>query len=174
MLHALQFSNVYDWHLDSLETCQTVSGVVPAQEQHSHQRLMEKAQKLFLPDRGGSSRMWDRRPLHPTLWDYAAAGVKFLLAMKQRWESSDIDKAVMDIGQGRVRQAVCGPHPPHGPDMAKRDFPLFDVVALQVLGDADRDSNGKVTPQYTLRPCPSYSGRRDRINLGPNLIQYQM
>ena len=29
-------------------------------------------------------------------------------------------------------------------------------------------------PLYKPRPCPSYSGRRDRINLVPNLIRYQM
>ena len=29
-------------------------------------------------------------------------------------------------------------------------------------------------PLYKLRPCPSYSGCRDCINLVPNLIRYQM
>ena len=29
-------------------------------------------------------------------------------------------------------------------------------------------------PLSWLRPCPSYSRRRDRIDLGPHLIQYQM
>ena len=28
-------------------------------------------------------------------------------------------------------------------------------------------------PLYKLRPCPSYSGCRDRINLVPNLIRYK-
>ena len=28
-------------------------------------------------------------------------------------------------------------------------------------------------PLYKLRPCPSYSRRRDRINLVPNLIWYK-
>ena len=28
-------------------------------------------------------------------------------------------------------------------------------------------------PLYKLRPCPSYSRFRDRINLVPNLIQYK-
>ena len=29
-------------------------------------------------------------------------------------------------------------------------------------------------PLWGLRPCPSYSGHRGRIGLGPNLIRYQM
>ena len=30
------------------------------------------------------------------------------------------------------------------------------------------------TPLFKPCPCPSYSGRRDRIDLIPNWIQYQM
>ena len=33
--------------------------------------------------------------------------------------------------------------------------------------------NDDCAPLYKLRPCPSYSTRRDRINLAPNLIRYK-
>ena len=134
VLHALQFSNASDPHLKSLQTCQQVSGVVPQQEQHRHERLKEKAKTMYLPDRGGSYQLWDRRPLHPTLRDYAAADVKFMLAIKRCWESSEIDGLVMDIAQDRIKQTVLRQHPPRGSDMAKRDFPLYDKPPPQVRG----------------------------------------
>ena len=133
MLHALQFSSFNDRHVKSLQTCLNMAGVVPRQEQLKHERLIEKAKTLYLPDRGGSYQAWERRPLHPTLRDYAAADVKFMLDMKLRWESSGIDDLVVDITNRRIQQAVFQEQPPKGSKMAKRDFPLFDNVSLQVL-----------------------------------------
>ena len=43
----------------------------------------------------------------------------------------------------------------------------------QMLGSSTIRPSDPPAPLYKLRPCPSYSVRRDRINLVPNLIRYK-
>ena len=84
-----------------------------------------------------------------------------------------------------VSDSVCPPYPP--PPAPPPPPPLYklrpswtSVTRLRrtILDEGIRLSVGTYCWTFhrsadKLRPCPSYSGRRDRINLVPNLIRYK-
>jgi hypothetical protein len=86
---------------------------------------------LFAPEEGGSYGVWDERPLHPALVDYAGLDVKFLFEMVDYFYSchgrgtKEYEKTfqkVASISQERVDNAIASDQPSMGPEKRFRDF----------------------------------------------------
>jgi exonuclease 3'-5' domain-containing protein 1 len=141
VLHALKFSSDRDKYLKGLERClQEAAALIPISpvDLKRMQQIKKKGRSLFSPNhgRGGSnSEIWELRPLHPDLLEYAANDVKYMLPMKEAWLRdcpATLNLAVEQITQDRVYRAIHAEAPAQGSHMARRDFELPRVQLTMV------------------------------------------
>jgi len=117
------------------ETCDGSDTLSPA-ERCSLKMVKEEGKKLFVPELGGSYAAWTVRPLSPLLIKYAAADVKYLMAMKLQWgghavaparcgafaRSLTLDQNVKLISSERAKRFVDKPEVTKQEEKKKLDF----------------------------------------------------
>jgi len=122
ILYTLTKRKKSDRFLKGLTTCMIASQVVPKSMAAELSSIKEKGKQLYAPERGGSYDVWDKRPLDLELVRYAAADVKYLLAMKEKWSSRNLDQRVEYLTIERIRKTINGEREAQGKYMCKRDF----------------------------------------------------
>lgn len=122
ILYTIKFSGNTDPYLKSLAKCLNVSGVVDWATAQRLNALKKRGKKLYAPELGGSYAVWDNRPLCGDLIKYAAADVKYLLAMKKKWSTESIDKRVEQLAKERIEKTLKSTEEAKGRHMCKRDF----------------------------------------------------
>lgn len=124
VLHALVNSNEYDRYVKGLQRILDDVAVIPEGKQAQLKEIKQTGRRLFKPDLGGSYDVWQQRPLHKAMIEYAVADVQYILAIKAKWGSPSRDSLVRSITLERIGNAVRSPHAHKGQHMSIRDFPL--------------------------------------------------
>eukprot|EP00966_Prymnesium_polylepis_P313192 7236933-Prymnesium_polylepis.1 len=77
VLRFLLFSDPTDRFVKGLEHClKEAASLLPCMDTLKFARIKKKGKRLFSSDNGGSYEVWDSRPLHPDLLEYAANDVE--------------------------------------------------------------------------------------------------
>ena len=142
LLYAFKFTETSDKYLKGLGKVQEKCPM-SFTERMQMERAKEAGLRLFAREHGGTSTVWERRPLPQDLIEYAACDVKFLLKMKQTWGGTRYDRTVIHTTAERARTMVDARIPVTGREKAKRDF------NFQGFG---------------VTPTPRYRGRYDEID----------
>jgi len=167
IMHALLQSSPNDRYVKGLQKCLDDSGVVPPWEAAYLHQLKEDGKNLFSPEAGGTYMVWSQRPLHTILIRYAAADVRFLLAIKRAWGNPTLDDTVVSLGAARITCAIHAPYPAKGPHMAERDFSLGSIPIFfgswqngTNQGNDDQDIDNESLPLANASEKESLSRRR--------------
>jgi exonuclease 3'-5' domain-containing protein 1 len=104
--YAFKHSDPSDPYLKGLEKCLATSDILNAVQSKTMSELKQKGRELFVPQLGGSFAVWEQRPLHPELLEYAAVDVKYMIQMKEKNEQEEFNAEISRITQERIHHAT--------------------------------------------------------------------
>ena len=160
VFHAFKFSEDSDLFVKGLDRCLSDGAPLPGMNISEMKTVKEKGKRLFAADHGASNyEIWEVRPLHLDLLEYAGNDVKHLLPLKNKWLTSAV--STLDMRPGsilipgvkaatalRIGAAISGTQKASGAHMARRDFELPRGPSRGVKRSRDEDSEDRRINEY--------------------------
>jgi hypothetical protein len=130
VLHALKFKTEGDGYVDDISKCLRSTGLLADQEWKSFEHFQKKGKRMVETERGGDDLRWEERPVHPDVLRYFASDCKWYLAMKQKWNSPDLERVAKQRSRERIWKTIARDKCPKALHLALLDFPLMPKVAV--------------------------------------------